>query len=185
VTGNSDSGGPGSSDDYATVAYDAATGAKLWASRYDGVLHSEDDARIVRVSSDNSLVVVTGDTSATVSVDYGTVAYDMATGTQRWVATYHGPGNLVDIPGDLVVSPVGDVVIVTGQSDGSGTQGDFATIAYDAVAGTQVAISRIGTGGNDAARAMGMSAGGSRLFVTGQVEPSSQDYGTVAYGWVP
>ena len=35
VTGVSN-GGSTSSDDYATIAYDASTGARLWVNRYNG-----------------------------------------------------------------------------------------------------------------------------------------------------
>jgi DNA-binding beta-propeller fold protein YncE len=65
--------------DYATVGYGAATGARLWASRYGG-LSRQSGASSVAVSPDGTRVFVTGSSvgrSAGVSTgeDYATVAY--------------------------------------------------------------------------------------------------------------
>jgi WD40 repeat protein len=181
VTGNSDSSGPDSAQDYATVAYEVATGAQRWASTYDDPLHSYDYATIVRVSPNGDDVFVSGYAGASISFDYATVAYDMVTGTQEWVSTYNGPGDNFDGPGDLVVSPAGDTVFVTGGSYGSGSGSDYATVVYDAATGAQEDVSRIGTAGSDGAGAMAISPDGSRLYVTGVMAPSSQDFGTLAY----
>jgi hypothetical protein len=48
VTGFSPSRRTG--DDYATVAYGAATGRRLWVSRYDGPANGDDFAHSVTVS---------------------------------------------------------------------------------------------------------------------------------------
>jgi hypothetical protein len=80
--------GSTSSFDYATVAYDTSTGAKLWAERYDGSGSSStgDQATALRVSPDGSSVYVTGgSTGPTTSEDYATVAYDASTGASLWV----------------------------------------------------------------------------------------------------
>ena len=66
VTGES-SGNGGYTYDYATIAYDAATGTKLWTQRYPG---SPDGAHAIAVSPDGSQLFVTG--SGFVTIAYST-----------------------------------------------------------------------------------------------------------------
>jgi hypothetical protein len=130
VTGNSV--GSTSKYDYATVAYDASTGADLWIARYNGPDNFADVAYALGVSPDGSEVFVTGSIAGSMSdvEDYATVAYDAATGAEHWVTRYHGPSNSMDIPYDLGVSPDGSEVFVTGSSIGSTGLRDYATVAY-------------------------------------------------------
>ncbi|MBI4728785.1 MAG: hypothetical protein HY775_04700, partial [Acidobacteria bacterium] len=53
--------GSGSYSDYATLAYDASSGAKLWEARYNGPGNSFDVARSLAVSPDGARVYVTGE----------------------------------------------------------------------------------------------------------------------------
>jgi hypothetical protein len=73
ITGSSASATGG---DYETIAYDASTGAKRWAERYNGPSDSRDEATSVAVSPNGSQVFVTGSSPAgTTSDDFATVAY--------------------------------------------------------------------------------------------------------------
>jgi hypothetical protein len=64
-------------DDYATVGYDAATGAQLWVNRYDGPGGPPDDhAWALGVSPDGSKLFVTGGSVGSESdEEFATVAY--------------------------------------------------------------------------------------------------------------
>jgi hypothetical protein len=129
VTGGSN--GSTSFWDYATVAYEASTGAKLWANRYNGPENDLDIAYSVGVSPDGSDVVVTGVSWGSGSdYDYATVAYDATVGTELWAKRYNGPGNGYDAAYAVAVSPDGSGVFVTGESAGVSSMSDFATVAY-------------------------------------------------------
>ncbi|HLQ62831.1 MAG TPA: hypothetical protein VK131_13300, partial [Candidatus Acidoferrales bacterium] len=65
------------SDEYATVAYDAATSAQLWVSRYDGPASLGAEANSVAVSPGGGAVFVTGSSDGgSNGEDYATVAYN-------------------------------------------------------------------------------------------------------------
>jgi WD40 repeat protein len=183
VTGHS--AGATSGEDYATVAYNAATGAKLWASRYTGPGNGTDEAHSVAVSPNGRTVFVTGTSpGATSENDYATAAYNAATGAQLWVKRYNGPGNSYDDAAAVTVSPTGRTVFVTGLSAGAASGFDYATVAYNAAIGAQLWVRRYNGPANDydAATALAISRGGGTVLVTGtSAEATSLDYATLAY----
>jgi WD40 repeat protein len=170
---------------WATVAYDAATGARRWLALYDDSEFDPDAARDIGVSPDGKAVFVTGYfAEGGGSWDYGTVAYEAATGTQRWVARFNGRGNRNDLAWALAVSPDGSTVFVTGQADQTGSIGKFATVAYDTVTGTQRWVAEYrGPENSNGAVAVGVSPDGGAVFVTGSSrgEGTHSDFATVAY----
>src|SRR5712691_4654674 len=193
VTGESSSGratGGHSETDSETVAYSAATGRRLWVSRYHGPGNGSAPAAMA-VSPGGGRVFVTGIASGwETGPDYATVAYSAATGRRLWVSHYHGPGigpgNDYDGASAVAVSPAGSTVFVTGTSTGRRTgQSDYATVAYSAATGRQLWVRRYyGPGKLDyGASAAAVSPDGSRVFVTGTSSgrTTDGDYATVAY----
>lgn len=133
-------GGYGNESDYVTIAYDAATGERLWVSVYDAAGLS-DYGEALAVSPDGSAVYVTGmsllDDEG--SADYGTIAYDAATGEELWRSLYDGPVGETDAARAIAASPDGSAVVVTGQSRGEGKSlVDWGTVAFDAATGEQL-----------------------------------------------
>jgi WD40 repeat protein len=182
VTGQSNVAG--TSDDFATVAYDAATGSSRWTARYNGPGNGIDDATAMGVSPDGATVFVTGNSVGSHAVDdYATVAYDATTGAEVWSARYDGPSSSYDDATGLALSPDGSTVFVTGSSKGAGTNDDYATVAYDAVTGAQEWTARyVGPANSDQATAVTVSPDGEAVFVTGRsVQGGSYNYLTVAY----
>ena len=118
-------------DDVATVAYDALTGDRLWASRFNGPANEFDFPADLGVSPDGAQVFMTGTTYGSTGYDYLTAAYDATNGTEVWVRLYHGPPDYDDIASALGVSPDGSAVFVTGSSFGRTSNLDYATLAYD------------------------------------------------------
>jgi outer membrane protein assembly factor BamB len=72
VTGDSE--GPNQYD-YATVAYDPATGARLWAAGYNGPANGNDLATAVAASPHGTKVFVTGSSPGSKGYGYLTIAY--------------------------------------------------------------------------------------------------------------
>lgn len=122
----------------AARAHAGGSGTQLWVSRYNGAGNGSDGATSVAVSPDGTRVFVTGSSeTSTPSVehpgfydDYATVAYDAANGAQLWVKRYNGPGNGTDLAPSLAVNPAGTRAFVTGASEASRYNTDYATIAY-------------------------------------------------------
>jgi outer membrane protein assembly factor BamB len=167
--------GATSGEDYATIAYNAATGVRLWLKHYNGPGNRNDNATSLAVSPDGKTVFVTGRSRGVATADdYATIAYDAVTGAQLWLARYKGPGNASDAANSIAVGPGGSRVFVTGSGGGS-----YATVAYDARTGQQLWVSRYSHAGEvSSAFSVAVGPGGGKVFVTGM---SSVTAVTVAY----
>jgi DNA-binding beta-propeller fold protein YncE len=172
-------------DDYATVAFDATTGAELWDSRYDSS-GGGDTATSLGVSPDGTKVFVTGSSANPGGqTDIASIAYDATTGRQLWVSRYDGPTHLSDVAQGLVVSPDGNRLYVTGWTTRSDYVLDALTVAYDAPTGAQLWVADFNgpSNGEDIAQAIAVSPDGSAVYVAGNSgNPlTGQDFLTVAY----
>jgi hypothetical protein len=174
-------GGSATNYDYATVAYNSR-GNQLWVKRYNGPKNAYDGANAIATDSSGRLYV-TGRSygGSGLGYDYATVAYN-ARGKQLWVRRYNGPRNRYDEAHAIVVDSAGRVY-VTGQSLGSGTGADYATIAYNS-SGKQLWVKRYNgpANGADIPQAMAIGLSG-HVYVTGQSlgNDTGYDYATVKY----
>lgn len=173
---------------YVTVAFDSATGARLWKAVYHGPGARDDRPHAIAVSPDGSMVFVTGQSSnstnpTALSNAYATVAYAAADGTPLWVARYSAGTDAA--ANAVATSPDGSRVYVTGASAGPAGRYSYATIAYSAATGSVAWVERYSQDRrNAAASSIAVSPDGSALYVTGAARTSQggQKITTVAYG---
>jgi len=174
------SGGSSQDDDYATIKYNSA-GVQQWVARYDGLGSSNNDAANALAVDGAGNVYVTGQSQGSGIVDdYATLKYN-SSGVQQWVTRYNGPGNSVDEATALAVDGSGNVY-VTGRSEGSGSDYDYATIKYSS-AGVEQWVARHDGPGNstDEAKALAVDAAGN-VYVTGESQGVSWNiYTTIKY----
>jgi hypothetical protein len=122
--------------DYTTVAFAAATGAQRWASQ--DPLTGFGLPSGIAVNPGGSEVFVTGHTFANGASSgdtaYATVAYDAATGAERWKRLYAGPVLGFSAATGVAASPDGTRVFVTGGATGPDhqTEINYTTLAYSA-----------------------------------------------------
>jgi hypothetical protein len=181
--------GSGTSADYATIKYNAATGETVWVRRYN-VGTAADWARAIAVDGDGN-VYVTGESWSGSSgrADYVTIKYDFL-GGERWVQRYNGPQNGDDVPSAIAVDGSGNVY-VTGGTGGLGTNYDCVTIKYNAATGDTAWVAiydgpygPIPEYDNDCGQAIALDGDGN-VYVTGysQGGPTifDKDYLTIKY----
>lgn len=185
--------GTTSFSDYATIAYDASTGAPIWLRRFDDPINGFDFAYALAVSPDGTKLFVTGSCDeADTGTDFVTLAYDAPTGRRLWLQRYNGPGNNSDSPSAIAVSPSGKEVFVTGLSSGVASSDfpfDYATIAYNISDGHNLWLGRYNGPANksDVPADLAVSPDGRKVFVTGSSDGinSGSDYLTIAYPTTP
>jgi hypothetical protein len=191
-----DSPGNGTESDYATVAYDAVTGAQRWLARYGGGYL--DLALDVAVSPSGDAVAVTGfsmrpdSQGVPVLRDAATVLYDSGNGSQRWAARHAEPDGAATSA--VAFSPDGTRLFAAGLQNGNvvaagtgavGGQVGHApalTLAYAVSSGEELwAAHYRGSAGDEGASAVAVSPDGSRVVVTGGGQSQGADVATVSY----
>jgi hypothetical protein len=162
-------------DGIITTAYDADDGTPKWTSTYtvSGAHFICGTPTDIGMSPDGSAVYVTGYGGAghhagTYRAD--TIAYDTATGAQKWAVE----DDAIDtLPGDVKVSlgvdPDGSMVFVSGDDCADYPSCTAATVAYDAASGTRKWVSHYDGGGRADDADLAVSPDGSSLFITGSV----------------
>lgn len=175
----------GGVDDYFTAAYDAATGRQVWAKTYDGPGHKTDDSRMIAITPDGRTLIVSGQSpgNGTGFSDWGTVAYDAATGAQKWTARHDGPSHGLDVPSAMAVSEDGRSVVVTGASSTATTSTDLVTEAYSTATGKRLWSDRYDGPGHASDNPYAVAVSRGKVFVTGNTEGEGTrfDMTTVAY----
>ena len=178
VTGQSE--GTGSNFDYATIKYNSS-GVQQWVQRYNGPGNYADAARSIAVDGLGNVYVTGSGTGSGTGVDYATIKYN-SSGDSVWVKIYSSPGNLSDYANSISVDNSGNVY-VAGQSRGSGTAEDYATIKYNS-SGDSVWVQRYNGTGNlsDGANSIAVDGSGN-VYVTGSSTGSGTDfdYATLKY----
>jgi outer membrane protein assembly factor BamB len=191
VVNGTSAGSPGGTD-FATVAYDATTGAERWVGRYDERATTDQGwfpsgAHSLVASADGTTVYAAGATAASGGESqFATIAYDASTGARRWVTTYGASIAGNDSALAVGVSPDGRTVVTTGFSEAKATKTDSATVAYDAATGKQLWVARYDGPAhqNEGTGSIGFSSDGATLFVAGTSEGATQGHGdmiTLAY----
>lgn len=175
VTGASDVSGGG--DDYATVAYNARTGAQRWVTRYDGGGAQTDFSYSRVVSAGGGRVYAMfsiGLPKNTAGNHDAAAAYDAATGAQLWVR--RNISSVLGFAQAIAASAAGDRVFVTGEG---------ATAAYRGATGTRLWVRHDSGPGKswDGASSVALSPTGNEVAVTGGSHGRNgyADYATVTY----
>ncbi|MBK9403904.1 MAG: SBBP repeat-containing protein [Ignavibacteria bacterium] len=151
-----------------------------WVARYTGPGDAVDYANSLAVDGSGN-VYVTGYSIGNVQPDYATVKYN-SSGVQQWVERYSEFEYSAEAATSLAVDGSGNVY-VTGESNGSGSSFDYATIKYNS-SGIQQWVVKYNGPGNSDDRAISLAVDGTgNVYVTGKSTGSgtSFDYATVKY----
>jgi putative pyrroloquinoline-quinone binding quinoprotein len=171
VTGNSlcNSCGAGGFNGFSTVAYDAATGTRLWVAKY---AQQAPGGYSIAVSPDGSEVFVNGGAPGYTN-PATTIAYDAATGSRLYVIPPDGASR---VPWHaLAVSPDSSTLYVATDNDDSLCQ--YQVAAYDAATGTPLWTATYPDCDNDAHMALALSPDGSTIYMAG----SNHEFDVVAW----
>lgn len=183
VTGGGDGG-------HLTAVYDREDSLDrfAWASvigRTSG--HSRSIGEAIAVSPSGEALYVTGkyEDANEESPHLGTQAYSLPDGDSLWLSKYDSPTGDWDRGYDVAVGPDSERVVVTGESYGEGTHGDYATVVYDAASGREVWSARYDgpDHGRDVPTSVAFSPDGTTVYVTGRAQTSERqtDVTTLAY----
>ena len=170
--------GASGNHDYVTIKYNSSTGETLWARYYNGPGNGDDRGTAVAVDGSGNVYVTGQSTGSGTGLDYATVKYS-SSGVQQWIARYGGSNS--DFALSVAVDASGNSY-VTGNSFGSGTGPDYATVKYNS-SGVEQWVVRYDGNSSEQANKVIVDASGN-AYVTGYSYGSggsSDDYITIKY----
>lgn len=133
--------------DYATLKYNVG-GTQVWAMRYDGFSHIQNDQSKAIVTDNSGNVFVTGISSnpGITGDDIVTIKYNSA-GVEIWNRVYHSSAEANDRGTDISLDASGNVYI-TGTTVNAAGNSDVITIKYNA-AGTEQWVAKYHSSGTN------------------------------------
>ncbi|NOS86614.1 MAG: T9SS type A sorting domain-containing protein [Ignavibacteria bacterium] len=144
VTGTSKSSSSGK--DCVTLKYNK-DGVQIWAKTFDAEMHKDDEATCIAMDSNGDIYVGGYGVFSSGNTDYLLIKYNIS-GTLKWSKNYNGPAEENDRAWGIVVD-ASDNVYITGESAGTNSKNDIATLKYNS-SGTLLWTSRFnGTEGHD------------------------------------
>lgn len=170
-------------EDFMTVKFSGATGARLWKRLYAGDAEALDVANAVVVGSSNNVYVTGKSKSIASSEDYYTIAYN-SSGTELWSSRYTTPGLRYDEAKDIRISADGLSLYVTGYSFYPATNNDFATLKYNATTGAILWTTIFNGPSSNSDQAVKMKLDAAQnIFITGNSHggATNLDYSTIKY----
>ncbi|MBA7650108.1 hypothetical protein ES703_57909 [subsurface metagenome] len=178
VTGWSD-WGSGVRLNYATIKYNSS-GVQQWVAHYNGPGSYYDVAYSIAVDNSGNVCVTGYAHDRGSNRNYATIKYN-SSGIQQWVKLYNGTGNGTDTGEDIGVDASGNFY-VTGSSQGSGTDMDYATIKYDP-SGVQQWVMRYNGPGNrgDYSNDLAVDCSGNVYVTGGSYNNANLDVTTIKY----
>jgi len=174
--------GSGTGEDFVTIKYGPG-GDRIWAKRYNGPGNGADKALAIAVDAEGNVYVTGPSTGLGSGYDFATIKYG-PDGSLLWVQRYNGPGNGMDWPAPNIIVDGQGNVYVAGESKGSGTDSDYATIKYGPD-GSQLWVRRYNGPGNSFEEVAGLAVDGQgNVYVTGGSgqAPDNSDCATIKYG---
>ncbi|MFD3003042.1 SBBP repeat-containing protein [Pontibacter toksunensis] len=122
-----------------TVRYDAATGDRIWASRYDGGNDLADQAVAIAIDHQGGAFVTGYSFKEDFTSDFVTIRYSAATGEELWASNYDGDPGTDNNTTAIALDNQGGV-FVTGTSmefTMDFPTASYTTVRYDAATGVE------------------------------------------------
>jgi uncharacterized delta-60 repeat protein len=162
--------------DYLTIKYNS-TGNLEWSQRLNGQGNSIDQASALVIDQYDNVYVTGSSTGSGTGSDYLTVKYNSA-GFQEWSGRYNGPANGNDNAYAITLDASANIY-VTGESYGTGTDYDIATVKYNANGNQEWSVRYNGPRNlYDWANAIAVDNGGN-VYITGGSEGIGTDFDCV------
>jgi len=167
--------------DFLTIRY-SSSGKLLWERRYNGTANGMDRGNALALDGWGNVCVAGQSEGIGTGCDFLTIKYNPS-GDTLWMRRYEGPGNHNDwdLVNTITIDHFGSIY-VTGESQGTGTDLDYATVKYSS-SGDLLWVKRYSQPSIDIAFALALDSSGN-VFVTGFSHGSetNSDYATIKYG---